>query len=71
MTILSGISDQYDNFVQCLTVNAKAQIKLVDVINSLKTEEKRRNEKRQDVKTTENEQAFNTKTKHFKKKKFF
>ena len=71
MTILSGISDQYDSFVQCLTVNAKAQIKLVDVIKSLKTEEKRRNEKRQDVKTTENEQAFNTKTKHFKKKKFF
>jgi hypothetical protein len=46
-------------------------MKLVDVINSLKTEERRRNEMKQDVKTAENEQAFNTKTRHFSRYKIF
>jgi hypothetical protein len=45
MTLLSGLSTQYDHFVQCLTVNKNEGLKLADVINSLKTEEKRRFEK--------------------------
>jgi len=47
MTILSGLSSQYDNFVQCQVVNKK-DLKLADIICNLKCEEKRRLEKKKD-----------------------
>jgi hypothetical protein len=67
MTILSGLSSQYDNFVQCLVVNKK-DLKLADIISNLKCEEKRRLEKRQDkVKSSDTEQVFFSKGKNNKK----
>jgi hypothetical protein len=47
MTILSGLSRQYNNFVQCLVVNKK-DLKPADFISNFKFEEKRRLEKKQD-----------------------
>ena len=46
MTIFHGISQDYEIFVQCLTVNkSSSDLDLDETINALILEEKRRNEK--------------------------
>ena len=67
MTLLSGLANQYDDFMQFLIINKK-DFKLADIKINLKCEEKRRAEKKQDkTKSNDIEQAFFLKGKQFKK----
>ena len=65
-TLLSGLASQYDNFVQCLIINKN--LKLADILIYLKSEEKRREERKQEKnKPIASEQVFFSKGKQFKK----
>ncbi|CAF1077662.1 unnamed protein product, partial [Brachionus calyciflorus] len=75
MTIMQGLISEYDNFVQCLTVNTDINdpndLDLDEIINALIIEEKRRYEKNELSKSNNGDRAFHSKGKNFKKKKYF
>ena len=67
ITILQGVSQEYDGFIQCLTANAKI-IDLEKIKNSLIAEEQRRIDRKQ---LQNDQQIFHSKLNKDKKKKYF
>ncbi len=67
IVILQGLSQEYDNFVQVLTLNAKT-LKVDDIEISLIQEEHRRSEKKQESKNSEGD-VFYSKEKKYKRRR--
>ena len=67
IVILQGLSQEYDNFVQVLILNAKT-LKVDDIAISLIQEEHRRSEKKQESKNSEGD-VFYSKEKQYKRRK--
>ena len=67
IVILQGLSQEYDNFVQVLTLNAKT-LKVDEIAISLIQEENRRSEKKQESKNSEGD-VFYSKEKQYKRRK--
>ena len=67
--LLQGLSQEYDYFVQVLTANV-TELKLENISTSLKQEEQRRSDKKQETKNFEGDVFYSKEKQNNKKKQF-